>query len=97
VEAWSGGELVGGLYGVALGGLFAGESMFYRSRDASKAALVALAAGLSDSHPRLIDVQWATPHLGALGASPIPRHQYLRHLPELLASPPPTLFTPARD
>lgn len=92
VEAWSGGELAGGLYGVALGGLFAGESMFYRSRDASKAALVALAAGLSDGHPRLIDVQWATPHLRSLGVQAIPRHLYLRRLPELLASPLPALF-----
>ena len=96
VETWQGGELVGGLYGVALGGLFAGESMFYRSRDASKVALVALAAGLLDGHPRLIDVQWATPHLRSLGVEAIPRHQYLRRLPELLRSPPPTLLTPAR-
>ncbi len=97
VEAWRGGELAGGLYGVAIGGLFAGESMFYRSRDASKVALVALADGLRDGHPRLIDVQWVTPHLCSLGASPVPRHQYLRRLPELLDSTPPTLFTPARD
>lgn len=94
VEAWSGGELAGGLYGVALGGLFAGESMFFRSRDASKAALVALAGGLRDTHPRLIDVQWATPHLCSLGVSAIPRPQYLRRLRELLASPAPALFTP---
>ena len=92
VEAWSGGELAGGLYGVALGGLFAGESMFYRSRDASKAALVALAAGLRDGKPRLIDVQWATPHLRSLGVSAIPRQDYLQRLGELLASPPPALF-----
>ncbi|MDE0666975.1 MAG: leucyl/phenylalanyl-tRNA--protein transferase [Acidimicrobiaceae bacterium] len=92
VEAWSGGELAGGLYGVALGGLFAGESMFYRSRDASKAALVALAAGLRDGQPRLIDVQWATPHLRSLGVSAIPRPDYLQRLGELLASPPPALF-----
>ena len=97
VEAWSDGELVGGLYGVAIGGLFAGESMFYRARDASKVALVALAAGLSDGHPRLIDVQWATPHLCSLGASPMPRHQYLRRLPELLESPAPAMFRPVRD
>jgi len=92
VEAWSGDELVGGLYGVAIGGLFAGESMFYRSRDASKVALVALAAGLSDGHPRLIDVQWATPHLCSFGVSAIPRQHYLVRLPELLASPTPALF-----
>ena len=92
VEAWSGGELAGGLYGVAIGGLFAGESMFYRSRDASKAALVALAAGLRDGQPRLIDVQWATPHLRSLGVSAIPRQDYLQRLGELLASPAPALF-----
>ena len=96
VEAWLDGELVGGLYGVAVGGLFAGESMFYRTRDASKVALVALADGLRDGRPRLIDVQWATPHLRSLGVRAIPRRQYLRRLPELLKSPAPALFTPAR-
>ena len=93
VETWRGDELVGGLYGVAVGGLFAGESMFYRTTDASKVALVALAAGLLDGHPRLIDVQWATPHLLSLGVDAIPRRHYLRRLPELLASPPPAMFT----
>lgn len=97
VEAWRHDELVGGLYGVAIGGLFAGESMFYRARDASKVALVALAAGLSDGLPRLIDVQWATPHLRSLGVQAIPRSQYLRLLPELLESPDPALFTTASD
>ena len=92
VEAWSGDELAGGLYGVALGGLFAGESMFHRSRDASKVALVALAEGLCDGHCRLIDVQWATPHLRSLGVRAIPRRDYLRRLPELLESPPPSLL-----
>ncbi len=95
VETWSDGELVGGLYGVAVGGLFAGESMFYRARDASKVALVALADILRDGHPRLIDVQWATPHLRSLGVQAIPRSQYLRRLPELLASPTPAQFSPA--
>lgn len=97
VEAWRGGELVGGLYGVAIGGLFAGESMFFRARDASKAALVALADGLRDGCRRLIDVQWATPHLRSLGAVAIPRDEYLRRLPDLLQSPPPTLFIPPDD
>ena len=97
VETWRDGELVGGLYGVAVGGLFAGESMFHRARDASKVALVALAAGLRDGHPRLIDVQWATPHLRSLGASAIPRRQYLERLPELLASPPAAMFAPDRS
>ena len=94
VEAWRGGELAGGLYGVALGGLFAGESMFYRVRDASKVALAALAESLRDGHRRLIDVQWATPHLCSLGARGVPRHQYLRRLPELLASPTPAPLRP---
>jgi len=88
--------LVGGLYGVAVGGLFAGESMFYRARDASKVALVALAGGLRDGRPRLIDVQWATPHLLSLGVTAIPRRDYLRRLPELLDSPDPALFMPGR-
>ena len=97
VETWRHGELVGGLYGVAVGGLFAGESMFYRARDASKVALVALVSGLLDGHPRLIDVQWATPHLRSLGARVIPRPRYLRRLPGLLKSPDPALFASARD
>ena len=97
VEAWRDDELVGGLYGVAVGGLFAGESMFFRARDASKAALVALADGLRDGRRRLIDVQWATPHLRSLGAAAIPRDEYLRRLPDLLQSPPPTLFIPPDD
>ena len=96
VEAWREDELVGGLYGVAIGGLFAGESMFYRARDASKVALVALAAGLLDGHRRLIDVQWATPHLRSLGVSAVPRPEYLRLLPKLLTSPPPALFAQAQ-
>ena len=95
VEVWSGDELAGGLYGLAIGGLFAGESMFYRARDASKVALVALVAGLLDGHPRLIDVQWATPHLRSLGVETIPRQDYLRRLTELLAAPPPAMFTPS--
>ena len=96
VEAWRGDELAGGLYGVAIRGLFAGESMFYRARDASKVALVALTNSLRDGHRRLIDVQWATPHLRSLGVTAIPRQDYLRRLPELLKSPDPALFTPAR-
>ena len=92
VEAWSSGELVGGLYGVALGGLFAGESMFHRARDASKTALVALTAGLRDNHERLIDVQWPTPHLHSLGASVVSRDDYLQRLPSLLLSPPASFF-----
>ena len=96
VETWRDGELVGGLYGVAVGGLFAGESMFYRTSDASKVALVALADGLRDGHPRLIDVQWATPHLRSLGVRAIPRRDYLHRLPELLKSPLPDMLRSGR-
>ena len=74
--------LVGGLYGVGIGGLFAGESMFHREpegRDASKVALVALVELLSaDGVPdRLLDVQWCTPHLATLGVVEVPRAEYL--------------------
>jgi len=87
VEAWHDGRLAGGLYGVALGGLFAGESMFHRRRDASKVALVGLVDLLGDAlaADRLIDVQWLTPHLESLGAVEVSREAYLRRLPELLA------------
>ena len=73
VEAWStagatAGQMAGGLYGVAIGGLFAGESMFYRQRDASKVALVALVEALRAGGGHLLDVQWLTPHLASLGA-----------------------------
>ena len=92
VETWLDGELVGGLYGVAVGGLFAGESMFYRATDASKVALVALVDLLSDGHRRLIDVQWQTPHLASLGVTEWPRTRYLDALPDLLARPLPAAF-----
>ena len=84
VEVWSGEQLVGGLYGVELGGLFAGESMFHRARDASKVALVALASMLRDGQRR-IDSQWMTPHLESLGAVAISRAQYINDLPRFLA------------
>ncbi len=92
VETWLNGELVGGLYGVAVGGLFAGESMFHRVTDASKVALVALVDLLGDGHRRLIDVQWMTPHLATLGVVEWPRTHYLDVLPEILASPLPEAF-----
>jgi len=84
VEVWSGRELVGGLYGVEVGGLFAGESMFHRVRDASKVALVALVQQI-DACPgeRLIDVQWRTEHLASLGVVEISRNTYLDLLPAL--------------
>jgi leucyl/phenylalanyl-tRNA---protein transferase len=94
VEAWQDGELAGGLYGVAIGGLFAGESMFHFVTDASKVALVGLVEGLSDEHAddRLIDVQWVTPHLASLGVEAMPRANYLRRLPELFTIPEPMVF-----
>jgi leucyl/phenylalanyl-tRNA---protein transferase len=95
VEAYDrDGRLAGGLYGVAVGGLFAGESMFYHQRDASKAALVALVGALSDGHAdqRLIDVQWQTPHLARLGVVEIPRRDYLARLEAALGLPLPEVF-----
>ena len=81
------GELVGGLYGIHIGGLFAGESMFHRSTDASKVALVALVTHLQEIGVALLDVQWLTPHLATLGAIAIPRTQYLSKLGEALTIP----------
>lgn len=78
VEAWDGDELVGGLYGVSIGGLFAGESMFHSATDASKVALVSLVERLRERGATLLDVQWSTPHLATLGAIEIARADYLR-------------------
>jgi leucyl/phenylalanyl-tRNA---protein transferase len=89
VECWQDDELVGGLYGVALGGLFAGESMFHRVSDASKVALVALVELLDDHPDTLVDCQWTTPHLASLGAIDIPRTEYLERLDRALARPRP--------
>lgn len=80
VEAWSNGELVGGLYGVAIGGLFAGESMFHRATDASKVALVGLVERLRQWGYGLLDVQWSTPHLASLGVIDVPRAEYVNRL-----------------
>ena len=89
VEAWQGDELVGGLYGVSIGGLFAGESMFHRVTDASKVALVGLVELLSDEYAdqRLVDVQWQTEHLASLGVVTVPRPTYLRMLRAALQVP----------
>lgn len=94
VEAWRDGRLAGGLYGVAVGGLFAGESMFHRERDASKVALVALVDLLRDEHAdrRVLDVQWQTPHLASLGVVRRPRAEYLECLHRCLDTPPPAAF-----
>lgn len=94
VEAWRDGELAGGLYGIAVGGLFAGESMFHRVTDASKAALVGLVEIMSDEHVehRLLDVQWRTDHLASLGVVEIPRTEYLSRLGRALSVPFPENF-----
>ncbi|WP_067430388.1 leucyl/phenylalanyl-tRNA--protein transferase [Nocardioides jensenii] len=91
VEAWRDGRLAGGLYGVATGGLFAGESMFHRDRDASKVALVGLVDLLDDGVPgRLLDVQWRTDHLASLGVVEVPRATYLERLRAAVVLPEPT-------
>ncbi|HEX4567467.1 MAG TPA: leucyl/phenylalanyl-tRNA--protein transferase [Vicinamibacterales bacterium] len=80
VEAWRDGALAGGLYGVAIGGAFFGESMFHRVADASKAALVALVDRLRMGGFTLLDTQWVTDHLLQFGAIEVPRRRYLRLL-----------------
>ena len=85
VETWLDGELVGGLYGVHLGGAFFGESMFSRATDASKVALVHLVARLKAGGFKLLDAQFLTPHLARLGAIEIPRARYLAKLNQAIA------------
>jgi leucyl/phenylalanyl-tRNA---protein transferase len=80
VETWQDDRLVGGLYGVALGGAFFGESMFHTATDASKVALVALVDRLVAGGYALLDTQWVTPHLAQFGAIEITRDEYLRRL-----------------
>ncbi|GAA6525768.1 leucyl/phenylalanyl-tRNA--protein transferase [Intrasporangium sp. DVR] len=94
IEAWEHGRLVGGLYGVAIGGLFAGESMFHAARDASKVALVGLHDLLAeDGDPRrLIDVQWRTDHLATLGVTEVPREEYRGLLAVALEAPLPAAW-----
>lgn len=94
VETWQDGELVGGLYGVAVGGLFAGESMFHLVTDASKVALVALVALLRDEHVerRVLDVQWRTEHLASLGVVGVSRPAYLEMLEAAAGVPLPRAF-----
>ena len=86
-EAWVDGELVGGLYGVALGGLFSGESMFARRSDASKVAFVWLVRQLQAWGFTLIDCQVRTDHLARFGGSELPRQRYLNRLRELIHQP----------
>lgn len=85
VEAWHEGVLVGGLYGVHLGSAFFGESMFHRKTDASKVALVHLAARLRKGGFRLLDAQFVTPHLASLGAVEVPKETYRQLLAEAVA------------
>ncbi len=80
IEVWEGERLVGGLYGVSIGGFFAGESMFSAVENASKVALAAAEEYLRLSGFSLFDVQFVTPHLLTMGAVEIPRHEYLRKL-----------------
>ncbi len=89
VETWVNGELAGGLYGVALGRMFYGESMFTRARDASKIALVALVKQLARWQFGLIDCQMKTAHLASLGAREIPRAAFVRQLKDLVNCEPP--------
>lgn len=89
-EVWdANANLVGGLYGVAIRGLFCGESMFFRTPDASKVALVHLVSTLAERGGKLLDVQWLTPHLESLGAVVMGRDEYLRRLPAALSGPDP--------
>lgn len=90
VEVWRevpGDELVGGVYGVAIGGLFAGESMFHRATDASKVAVAELVDRLVVGGGVLFDVQWCTPHLASLGAVEVPRTRYLAMARDAVARP----------
>jgi leucyl/phenylalanyl-tRNA--protein transferase len=105
VEAWEADEdgtgpigetLAGGLYGVAIGGLFAGESMFHRRTDASKAALVGLVDLLrsGEVEGRVLDVQWMTPHLASLGAVEVPRADYVDRVAVAVELPACPAFAP---
>jgi len=87
VEAWKNNKLAGGLYGVAVGGAFFGESMFHRVTDASKIALVSLVEHLRARKFALLDTQWITPHLQQFGAIEIPRERYLKMLRRAIELP----------
>lgn len=87
VECWEAGALAGGLYGVAIGGVFFGESMFSKARDASKVALVHLVARLRVGGFRLLDTQFVTPHLAQFGAIEVARESYKRQLAQWIDHP----------
>ncbi len=89
IEAWDDDGLAGGLYGVSIGGFFAGESMFYRRPDASKVALVALADIMKTVPGSVIDTQWTTDHLVSLGAFDVTRNDYAELLDRALQQPKP--------
>ena len=98
VEAWDieDGTLAGGLYGLSIGGLFAGESMFHRRSDASKVALVGLVEVLASDgrgDKRLLDVQWQTPHLATLGVIEMPREDYVQRVAGVADDPSLCAFT----
>lgn len=95
VEAWDNEGLAGGLYGVRIGGFFAGESMFHRRTNASKAALVHLVETLGARPDSLIDVQWPTAHLESLGVTSVRRHRYAELLERARALPEADGFDPA--
>ncbi|MFN9806880.1 MAG: leucyl/phenylalanyl-tRNA--protein transferase [Betaproteobacteria bacterium] len=88
IEVWDGSALVGGLYGVSIGRMFYGESMFTRATDASKTALAALVALLRREHVKLIDCQQRTSHLASLGGRAIPRAAFQAHVAAAVAQPP---------
>ncbi|HEX3997856.1 MAG TPA: leucyl/phenylalanyl-tRNA--protein transferase [Pirellulales bacterium] len=87
IEVWREDRLVGGTYGVAIGGLFAGESMFHYERDASKVALANLVSHLRQRGYRLFDIQELTPHTASLGAIEVPRSEYLKRLTQAVDCP----------
>ena len=94
VELWHDGELVGGAYGVCIGRMFYGESMFARVTDASKIALAYLVHFLRANGVAMIDCQQQTAHLASLGAAPVSRSAFLRHLQQAIRQPPITLWKP---
>jgi leucyl/phenylalanyl-tRNA--protein transferase len=94
-EVWLDGRLVGGAYGIAIGRMFYGESMFARVSDASKVALACLVHFLKQHGVELIDCQQETSHLASLGAIPIPRGEFIAHLRRATRQPPIEVWQPA--
>lgn len=92
VETWRNGKLVGGLYGVAIGRMFYGESMFSRTSNASKVALAYLCAQLTRWQFSMVDCQMETSHLASLGAAPIPRDKFITELEKLIDCAPPAVW-----